>query len=89
MHIEGVCIREGRQASVGEVAAQKAADDVTILEGGASDVEGTDGGADVANIGDSAAQINFNFKQVHMFRNRFAEQMRHSDIAFLIMLLLY
>ena len=57
MHIEGVCIREGRQASVGEVAAQKAADDVTILEGGASDVEGTDGGADVANIGDSAAQI--------------------------------
>ena len=58
MHIEWVCIREGRQASVGEVAAQKAADDVTILEGGASDVEGTDGGADVANIGDSAAQIN-------------------------------
>ncbi len=29
---------------------------------GASDVEGTDGGADVANIGDSAAQINLNFK---------------------------
>ena len=58
MHIEGVCIREGRQASVGEVAAQKAADDVTILEGGGSDGEGTDGGADVANIGDSAAQIN-------------------------------
>ena len=62
MHIEGVCIREGRQASVGEVAAQKAADDTTILEEGASDVEGTDGGADVASIGDSAAQINFNFK---------------------------
>jgi len=33
MHIEGVCIREGRQASVGEVAAQKADDDATILEG--------------------------------------------------------
>ena len=33
MHIEGVCIREGRQASVGEVAAQKAADDITIWKG--------------------------------------------------------
>ena len=54
MHIEGVCIREGRQANAGDVAGKKAADDaVPDLCSDASDVEGADGGADVAAIGDS------------------------------------